>query len=105
MSKKKYLYILAIFLASIATEAIAQKTLPPVVSTAPKVGGGTVLCRGSDCAGVLAALYWDEKGSDLQLVMDPLFRDRNRSWEDVCTSESEAARKLQFVQSSIHAWT
>lgn len=31
-------------------------TLPPVIATAQRIGGGTVICRGMGCAGVLESL-------------------------------------------------
>ena len=41
-------------------------TFPPIIVTAPRIGGGTVVCRGEACAGVLQSLQetGGSKGGD-----------------------------------------
>lgn len=58
----------------------AQTTLPPIVVTAPRIGGGTIICRGMACAGVLKALagpdYYVELPLQPDTVSKPLDPDR-----------------------------
>ena len=44
----------------------ATVTFPPIIVTAPRIGGGTVVCRGEACAGVLQSLQetGGSKGGD-----------------------------------------
>lgn len=67
MKWRKGAYLLALGLASLAlaqttlgpvivTAPPPPPTLPAVVATAPRTGGGTIICRDSGCAGVLATL-------------------------------------------------
>lgn len=41
-----------------AAQSCPNGVCPPVVVTAPRIGGGTVLCYGMDCAGILSQLSW-----------------------------------------------
>ncbi len=50
---------LATFHSAPATaQSCPNGVCPPVVVTAPRQGGGTVVCYGMDCAGILGQLSW-----------------------------------------------
>lgn len=49
-------FIVVAVLGAISFQAGAQTTFPPIVVTAPRVGGGTILCQGSACEGIMRDL-------------------------------------------------
>ncbi len=55
---KKRVFLLTAIIALSVVDLLAQSTpvLPPVIVTGTRIGGGTVICRGMSCAGVLADL-------------------------------------------------
>lgn len=58
----------------IVTAPPPPPTLPPVIATAPRVGGGTVICRGMGCAGVVEALQQEKMDYFMQMqmpILDP----------------------------------
>ena len=78
----------SVLLASVGFGAYAQTTLPPVVVTAPRVGGGTIVCRGTACALVIAQLR--------QTIMDAYLRMQQPvpDPEDIPLSKSKVCSKL-----------
>lgn len=62
MCTRKQAVVISIFFALFAFSAVAQNTLPPVIVTGTRIGGGDIICRGDDCASVLADLQNQAKG-------------------------------------------
>lgn len=58
-------------LALTAPELHAQTTLPPVVVTGTRIGGGTIICRGTACEGVLRALAGPDHYIESELPLQP----------------------------------
>lgn len=66
MARRQAVGLLAVCLSVVAVGVVAwtgittpspsTPTLPPVTVTAPRIGGGNVLCRGDGCAGMLDAM-------------------------------------------------
>lgn len=55
----------------IVTAPPPPPTLPPVTVTAPRVEGGTIVCRDSACAGVIAAMRQDRIRQYVQAQLPP----------------------------------
>ncbi len=57
--------VVAASVLGVILAAYAQNipTIPPVIATAPRIGGGTIICRGYECRDALSALQaWGSTG-------------------------------------------
>lgn len=86
---KSEMTFVLILLTLFGSGAYAQTTLPPVVVTAPRIGGGTIVCRGEACAMVIAQLR--------QTAIDELLRMQRPVPlpEDIPLSKSKVCSKLK----------
>lgn len=90
---------IAIFAVGVSALAVAQTTigpvivtappppttLPAVVVTAPRVGGGTIICRGMGCAGVILAMQEEKQQYYMTMQLPtPLLEDIELSPAQFC---------------------
>lgn len=84
--------ILVLMTCWLLAQAQTTPTLPPVRVTAPRIGGGNIVCRGEACEGVIQALRQEKIDYMIrmgQVPMDP---------EDIALSKSQVCSRLKAKQ-------
>jgi hypothetical protein len=97
-----------------AAQSCSNGVCPPVVVTAPRLGGGNVLCYGDACAGILSQLQFqgpheveqgalpEEPGVNGEAFCEELSKDENRP--DDCAADGSDVPRVPGLNTSMPAF-